>query len=96
MKDILNSGDIIARLRRAYGLSQSQLAKDLDCSRQYLSEIENGREPGMELLRAASAYFDVPVAIFLLGESNGDSKMTQSFRRILDAVLSAAEKQATP
>jgi transcriptional regulator with XRE-family HTH domain len=92
MSDTIHSGNIIARLRKSHGLSQSELARDLGVSRQYLSEIENGREPGMELLRAAAAKFEVPAALFLLGESNGNDPITKSLRQILQLVLKAAEK----
>ena len=95
MMDSLHSGDILARLRRAYGISQADLAKDLGVSRPYLSEVENGREPGMEMLKAAAKCFDVPVAIFMMGDDAGDDNITKSFRRILDAVLTAAEKKAS-
>lgn len=89
------SGEIIGRLRKAYSLSQAALAQDLGISRQYLSEVENGRDPGMELLRAAAARFELPVAVFLMGEGNDDQdEITRLLHQVLDRVLTAAGKQA--
>lgn len=93
MQKTLKSGEILGRLRKAYGIPQAQLAEELDVSRQYLSAVENGREPGIELLRAAAERFQLPVAIFYLGEDDGSDTVTRSFRQILDSVLTAAEKQ---
>lgn len=38
--------DRVRKLRNSYGISQEKFAKRLGISRDYLSQLENGREPG--------------------------------------------------
>lgn len=43
------------KLRKSYGLSQALFARRLGISRDYLSQLERGREPGPSLSRLVSA-----------------------------------------
>jgi len=49
------------------GLSQVELARQLEISRSYLCEIESGKKkPTLELLEKYKNVFDMPVSSFLL------------------------------
>lgn len=62
-------GMILKTLRRAAGLTQTELAKRLNISRSSVSNYENGeREPSIDILKVISAYFNVPVD-YLLGKN---------------------------
>lgn len=56
-------GQALKLLRRYQGLNQSNLAKRLDVSRSYISELESGnRTPSLDLLRRYAEVFNVPVS----------------------------------
>lgn len=68
-------GERIKALRTIFGLTQEELAKELDISRSSLSLYETGkREPDYELLRKICKYFNV-TADYLL---NSETKMPSS------------------
>lgn len=76
------------RLARVFhDCTQSELAKALDVSRSYISEIEAGRkEPSLDLLKRYASYFRVPLSSLLLfSESLGDDNMvrTERFRGVV-------------
>ncbi len=60
----------IAQLRAQHGLSQQQLADDIDVSRKTISTIETGRfTPSVVIALRLAARFEVPVEqIFSLQE----------------------------
>ena len=61
--------ETMSALRRERGLSQRSAAADLNISQALLSHYENGaREPGLEFIRRACAYYGVS-ADYLLGLS---------------------------
>lgn len=54
-------------LRRFHQLTQTELARRLDISNSYLSEIESGaKKPGIELLEKYAEVFKMPVSSILL------------------------------
>ena len=54
-------------VRVFHDINQSQLAKKLEISRSYLSEIESGKKsPSIELLDKYSDIFDIPPSSLLL------------------------------
>jgi len=56
-------GQALKLLRRSQGLNQSALAKKLDISRSYISELESGnRTPSLDLLKRYAEVFNVPVS----------------------------------
>ena len=68
-KESESFGVILKTLRRAAGLTQTELAKRLNISRSSVSNYENGeREPSIDILKVISAYFSVPVD-YLLGRN---------------------------
>lgn len=53
-------------------LTQGQLAKDIDMSRQGLNLIESGKSnPGLPTLRKIAKRFDVPLAVFFTEDLDG-------------------------
>ena len=60
----------LRELRQQYGLTQEQLARDLDVTRHTILALEVGRYvPSIELALKLAAYFDQPLeAIFWLPE----------------------------
>lgn len=80
---------IIRLLRTAEGLSQTELARQLNISRSYLSQVENGRkEPGLLLLKKLGRILRVPTAL-LVGDddSEADSNVMSELRKILSDLL---------
>ncbi len=62
-----NLGRALKLVRSYHDMSQIELAKKLDISRSYLSEIEAGRKtPSMDLLGAYSRQFSVPLSTLML------------------------------
>jgi transcriptional regulator with XRE-family HTH domain len=76
-------------LRTYHQLKQVELAKRLQISNSYLSEIESGsKAPGLDLLEKYSQVFKMPVSsILLFSEKMGDdSRISEKIR------VSAADK----
>jgi transcriptional regulator with XRE-family HTH domain len=67
-------GDVIASIRRRKRIGQKELAKDLEISHTYLSQIENGaKTPSIKLLNKISEKLGLPLSALLfeaLDESN--------------------------
>jgi len=58
---------ILKKLREEKGISQAQLAKELNCSQNTISQYENGvREPDLCTVKKICKFFDV-TAGYLLG-----------------------------
>jgi len=83
----LNIGKGIKFVRIAADLRQSEMAKRLGISQNYLSLLENNKaEPSLELLKRISKEFGVP-ASFLLWEENmpevgGTPQSTETYAKI--------------
>ena len=59
-------GDVIASIRRKKRIDQQELAKTLNKSIGYISQIENGhRKPSIKLLKAIATELDVPLSAIL-------------------------------
>jgi len=59
-------GAVIQEIRRKKNLSQGDLAKQLDISQTYLSQIEGDKKtPSMELLQQVSTVLGIPVYYLL-------------------------------
>lgn len=86
----MNTGPIIKLLRTANRLSQEELAKKLEVSRPYLSQVENGhREPSLGFLREAARELEIPLPLLLLQESDQDSPVLAELQKLLTDVLAA-------
>ena len=67
----MNIGERMKKLRTRKGLSQSQLAKELDISDNSIGMYETGqREPGLEVLEKIANCFDVSMDYLVLGYSS--------------------------
>lgn len=86
----MKAGLIIGQLRRADRATQATVATRLGVSRTYLSQVERGRvQPGLKLLKEAADIFQVPLPLFFVFESDDESSVIQSLRKILMDLLSA-------
>lgn len=66
-------------LRTYHQLTQSELAKRLDMSNSYLSEIESGNKvPGLDLLEKYAEVFKMPVSSILLFSETMEGKHKSS------------------
>ena len=89
--------NIMSSLRREKGLSQRKAAADLRISQALLSHYENGaREPGLDFIRRAAAYYGVS-ADYLLGldREPGSSGSAEALSRLvleLDELCHRAHK----
>ena len=88
----MNPGNIIKLLRTVEGLSQEDLAEKLGISRAYLSQVENGKQPGLNLLKKAAKAFNVPAALFIIEEDEDWESILKELRSILANVLTARVK----
>ncbi len=68
-------------LRDAAGWSQLELAKRLDISRTYLSELESGkRDPSLSFLKRVGSLFSIPVSMLVMDEDEG----SEETRRLIE------------
>ncbi len=59
----------LKKIRKEKNLNQLKVAMDLNISREALSHYENGkREPGLDMLRKLSRYFNVSIDFLINGE----------------------------
>lgn len=68
--------NILEELRKAKGLSQEELGKILEVSRQTIISIENGKyNPSLELAFKISEFFNMKIEeIFIYKEDNKNEK----------------------
>ena len=93
----MRSGQVIKLIRMIDGISQRVLAKRLDVTPSYLCQIENGRKrPSMNLLRAFSRKFRVPLPLLVLDEegTGGNDKVFEEIKRLLSDLVAARTAQA--
>jgi len=69
-------GDTLKRTRNIYGITASQMSKQLGISASYLSEIENGKKhPSVELLQKYADIYGIKLSsLILLSESIEEAK----------------------
>lgn len=72
-------------VRLFHHMNQGELAKKLDISRSYLSEIESSKKNvSMELLNKYASIFDIPASSLLLFSENlEDNKISEKSRVFL-------------
>ena len=88
-------------LRQRYGLTQEQLARDLDVTRHTILALEVGRYvPSIELALKLAAYFGQPLeTIFWLPEEEAAQLRLiaqGSLRGVISAALSGSQAPASP
>lgn len=70
-------GEALKRTRQFHRMTQTALADQLDISKSYLSEIENGKKtPTIDVLEKYSEFFGVPASSFLLFSESLESGRT--------------------
>lgn len=70
----------LKELRKEYGITQSELAKNLNVSRSSIAMYENGdRIPSYETLEAISDFFNVSI-LYLLGKESVDYSNEELFK----------------
>ena len=57
--------DALVAIRKYHGISQTELSIQLGISNSYLSEIEKGKKPSLDLLEKYSEEFDMPLSSLL-------------------------------
>lgn len=87
-------GARIAALRRQAGMSQAELARQLQCSPSAVGMYEQGRrEPSMDLLVRISQLFSVSTDYLLTGRIQGQQDR-QAFTDVLLRSLNDADQTA--
>lgn len=80
-------GSTIREQRKAKGFTQAELAYLLHCSETYLSRIENGARPSLEILIAIAELLELDLnALFYLENEDG-SALFDTFRRLSNEPL---------
>ena len=86
----MTPGMTIKLLRHAQELTQGDLARELDVTRPYLSQVERGRKtPSLAFLRRAAETLRVPVALLVTNPDEPESEVFGELRRILADLLEA-------
>ena len=87
----MNTGEVIKLVRTIDGISQRELAKRLDISNVYLSQIETGKkDPSMSLLKTFSEQFSVPLPLLVIGSgSSMEAELVEGLRGILNSFLAS-------
>lgn len=70
-------------IRQYHRLSQVELAKELDLSKSFISELEkkDGKKPSVDVLERYAAFFKIPLSSLLLfAESTSDKKARERVR----------------
>lgn len=79
----------LSALRKARGMTQEEMAEDLNISLEHLSKMERGkRNPSIDLLVAMACYFHVSTDYLLMGK-NHDTDDCRA--KILDVVTQLTE-----
>lgn len=69
---MIDVGKTIKSLRSERGWTQDELARRLNCSKQIISNYENGkRQPSYEMLGALADVFNVPMSFMISDEDRG-------------------------
>lgn len=91
-------------LRKFEGITQTELAKELNVSVSHISEIETGKNTiTLEMLNKYANYFDVPISHLMLfseqieNESLGSEKVrkfiAKNLLKVMDWVIKKDEKK---
>ena len=85
----MSAGRMIKVVRMADGIQQEELARDLEVSRTYLSQVENGRAPSLTFLRAVAKRLNIPLPLLMVEDLQGDSRVNQELRRLAEDLVKA-------
>ncbi len=94
----MNSGSLIKLLRTAENVSQSELAKLIDVSQAYLSQVERGkREPSIAVLRNAAVNLKIPLALLFVGDEpkGAEGQIFRELRNLLGKTIALYASEVT-
>jgi transcriptional regulator with XRE-family HTH domain len=82
-------GEALRMMRTINGLTQKEMAKALELSDSYVSELErDNRDPSLSVLQRYADYFQVPVSsILLFSESRGSESQGSGKKLVADKLL---------
>lgn len=85
----MNPGMIIKLLRTAEGKSQAELARELEVSSAYLSQVERGRRgPSLQFLKDVSRVLRIPLPLLCLdADGEADRRVMKALQGILTDLL---------
>lgn len=85
--DIAEIGTRIQKLRKGHGLTQEQLAEELNISTIHLSKIENGKRGcSLDILVSIAVFFDASLDYLALGKCR-----EHELRKQIDFAISTLE-----
>lgn len=87
-------GVLIKELRKSMGYTQEQLAEEIECSTQTISNIECGKTISSDIAIKLSSVFHVP-ADYLLGKIEAPDEYTRRTKEALSILFRAAEARKT-
>lgn len=87
----MNIGHAIKRIRKGQTpkLSQNKMAKSIGITQSYLSHIESGKTPNINILENIAKYFDMPLAIMFwisFEESDVSESKKSAFRLLKPSI----------
>lgn len=87
-------GVLIKELRKSMGYTQEQLAEEIECSTQTISNIECGKTISSDIAIKLSSVFHVP-ADYLLGKIEAPDEYARRTKEGLSILFRAAEARKT-
>ncbi len=87
-------GVLVKELRKSMGYTQEQLAEEIECSTQTISNIECGKTISSDMAMKLSSVFHVP-ADYLLGKIEAPDEYTRRTKEALSILFRAAEARKT-
>ena len=88
------TGSLIHELRKSAGLSQEELAEEIDCSSQTISNIENDRYLSKDIALKLSNFFKVPLD-YILGNIEKPDEYKKAFIEDVSIMSQAAKARET-
>ena len=81
----MNIGEALKLIRTINGLTQADLARELEVSNTFISELERGnRDPSISVIKKYSDFFEIPVSSIMLFAEEVDGEEKQSRRFVSD------------
>lgn len=90
-------GTTLKKLRYIYGYTAVELSKELGISKSHLSEIENGKEPSLEVLKRYSEIMGIKLSsLILLSEqydnAEANNKSDEFTKKLMNRLIDSMSK----
>lgn len=90
-------GTTLKKLRYIYGYTAVDLSKELGISKSHLSEIENGKEPSLEVLKRYSEIMGIKLSsLILLSEqydnAEANNKSDEFTKKLMNRLIDSMSK----